>query len=147
MSKSVRLKDLTDKISFGLTKNKYFCCIIYCSDWQDFQNQSKWLVCPKRFQHLLIIALLAVETRVAAFQGMHVSPAKHCHCVTTRKCDYRTDTHIWTDRQIPDKVIPMGCYASQATQLKWHWKKRINCQTTVSTSSLNTWKLTAKELS
>ena len=31
---------------------KYFCCIFYCSDWQDFQNQSKWLTCPKRFQHL-----------------------------------------------------------------------------------------------
>ena len=52
MLKSVRPKDLTDKISFGLTKNKYFCYIFYCSDWQNFQNQSKWLACPKRFQHL-----------------------------------------------------------------------------------------------
>ena len=33
-------------------KKKYFCCIFYCSDWQDSQNQSKWLACPKRFQHL-----------------------------------------------------------------------------------------------
>ena len=52
MSKSVRPKDLTDKISFGLTKIQYFCCISYCSDWQDFQNQSKWLACPKKFQYL-----------------------------------------------------------------------------------------------
>ena len=33
-------------------KNWYLCFIFYCSDWQDFQNQSKWLACPKRFQHL-----------------------------------------------------------------------------------------------
>ena len=52
MSKSVRPKDLTDKISFGLTKKKYFCYILYCSDWQNFKNQSKLLTCPKRFQHL-----------------------------------------------------------------------------------------------
>ena len=26
----------------------------YCSDWQNVQNQSKWLACPKKFQHLCI---------------------------------------------------------------------------------------------
>ena len=36
-------------------KNYLFCCIFYRSDWQDFQNQSKWLACPKRFQHLSAI--------------------------------------------------------------------------------------------
>ena len=68
---------------------------------------------------------------VAAFRGMHVSPAKHSYAWLPRKCDYRTDTH--TDRQTPDKVIPMCRYASQATQkqsphkndpykstLRWH---------------------------
>ena len=47
---------------------------------------------------------------VAAFQGMHVSPAKH----SFGKCDRRTDR--WTDRRTTDKVIPMCRYASQATQ-------------------------------
>ena len=38
---------------------------------------------------------------VAAFRGMHVSPAKHNYAWLPRKCDYRTDTrtHIWTDRR------------------------------------------------
>ena len=53
---------------------------------------------------------------VAAFPGMHVSPAKHSYAWLPRKCNYRTDTH--THRQKPDKVIPMWRYASQATQ-KW----------------------------
>ena len=48
---------------------------------------------------------------VAAFRGMHVSPVKHsCYGWLPRKCDYQTD------RQMPDKVIPMCRYASQATQ-------------------------------
>ena len=50
---------------------------------------------------------------VAAFQGMHVSPAKHSYVWLPRK--------VWlpdrqTHRQMPDKVIPMCRYASQATQ-------------------------------
>ena len=47
---------------------------------------------------------------VAAFQGMHVSPAKH----SFGKCDRRTDGQA--DGQTTDKVIPMCRYASQATQ-------------------------------
>ena len=49
---------------------------------------------------------------------MHVSPAKHSYAWLLRKCDYRTDTRTdgRTDRQMPDKVIPMFRYASQATQ-------------------------------
>ena len=30
---------------------------------------------------------------VAAFRGMHVSPAKHSYAWLPRKCDYRTDRH------------------------------------------------------
>ena len=41
---------------------------------------------------------------------MHVSPAKHSYVWLPRKCDY------WIDRQMPEKVILMCCYASQATQ-------------------------------
>ena len=43
---------------------------------------------------------------------MNVSPAKHSYAWLLRKRDYRTDTR--TDRQTPDKVIPMCRYASQA---------------------------------
>ena len=39
-----------------------------------------------------------------------------------RKCDY------WTDRQTPDKVIPMCSYASQATQLGKALGSRNNCR-------------------
>ena len=53
---------------------------------------------------------------VAGFRGMHKSLANHIYIYAwpPRKCDYRTDTQ--TDRQMPDKVIPMCSYASQATQ-------------------------------
>ena len=47
---------------------------------------------------------------LAAFQGMHVLPVKQRYGWLPRKFDYRTD------RQTPYKVIPMCCYASQATQ-------------------------------
>ena len=52
---------------------------------------------------------------MAAFRGMHVSPAKHSSAsVTDEQTDRRTDRR--TDRQTTDKVIPMCRYASQATQ-------------------------------
>ena len=52
---------------------------------------------------------------VAAFRGMHVSPAKHSSGgVTDGRTDRRTGRR--TDRQTTDKVIPMCRYASQATQ-------------------------------
>ena len=52
---------------------------------------------------------------------MHVSPAKHSSAWLPRKCDYQTDTLTdrQTDRQMPDKVIPMCRFASQATQKLW----------------------------
>ena len=54
------------------------------------------------------------RTKWSLWGGMHVSPAKHSYVCLPRKCDYRTDTHM--DRHMPDKVIPMWRYASQATQ-------------------------------
>ena len=51
---------------------------------------------------------------MAAFRGMHVSPAKHSYASVT---DGQTDRR--TDRQTTDKVIPMCRYASQATQKSW----------------------------
>ena len=60
---------------------------------------------------------------VAAFRGMHVSPAKHSDASLPRKCDYQESvTTGQTDRQTPDKVVPMCRYASQATQ-----KVNITC--------------------
>ena len=38
-----------------------------------------------------------IKNIVAAFRGMHVSPAKHSSAWLPRECDYRTDRH--TDRQ------------------------------------------------
>ena len=57
---------------------------------------------------------LLLQKIVAAFRGMHVSPAKH----SFGKCDRRTDrqTDRRTDGQTTAKVIPMCQYASQATQ-------------------------------
>ena len=49
---------------------------------------------------------------MAAFRGMHVSPAKHSYKV--RQTDGQTD------RRIEDKVIPMRRYALQATQSAKH---------------------------
>ena len=71
--------------------------------------------------------LLSTLKIVAAFRGMHVSPAKHSYAsVTDRRTDGRTDrrtdrqTDGRTDGQTTDKVIPMCRYASQATQkLQW----------------------------
>ena len=54
---------------------------------------------------------------MAAFRGMHVSPAKHSFAYYQESVTAgQTDTHTRTDRQTPDKVIPMCRYASQATQ-------------------------------
>ena len=50
-----------------------------------------------------------VKKIVAAFQGMHVSPAKHSFGKCGRKCDCDRRT----DGQMTDKVIPMCRYASQ----------------------------------
>ena len=55
---------------------------------------------------------------MAAFRGMHVLPAKYSYAWLPRKCDYWTErrTDGQTDRQTANKVIPMCCYALQATQ-------------------------------
>ena len=49
---------------------------------------------------------------VAAFRGMHVSPAKHSYAWLPRKCDYRTDgrTDRQTDAGQSDPYVPL-CFA------------------------------------
>ena len=46
--------------------------------------------------------IIIITTRMAAFQGMHVSPAKYSAHVTTctKMCDYQIDRHMdgQTDR-------------------------------------------------
>ena len=55
---------------------------------------------------------------VAAFRGMHVSPAKHSYAWVPRKCDYLTDTH--TDGQTgagqSDPYVPL-CFAGDTKKL------------------------------
>ena len=42
---------------------------------------------------------------VAAFWGMHVSPAKHSYARLPRKCDYQTDRHTHTHRHRQHKNV------------------------------------------
>ena len=73
------------------------------------------LTVQKLWPRLKFFATVTERTNiVAAFRGMHVSPAKH----SFGKCDRRTDrqTDRRPDRRTTDKVIPMCRYASQATQ-------------------------------
>ena len=58
-----------------------------------------------------IVCCFFIIKIVAAFRGMHVSPAKHSSASVT---DGQTDRR--TDRQTMNKVIPMCRFASQATQ-------------------------------
>ena len=78
--------------------------------------QGAWRPVPVRLYSLKI---------VAAFRGMHVSPAKH----SFGKCDRKVwQTDRQTDGQTTDKVIPMCRYASQATQKLIKKKKDRNCR-------------------
>ena len=55
---------------------------------------------------------------MAAFLGMHVSPAKHSYAWLPRKCDYRTDTQ--TDAGQSDPFVPI-CFAGDETKKRWRW--------------------------
>ena len=71
--------------------------------------------------------LLIHKKIVAAFRGMHVSPAKHSSASVTdgQTADRQTDGR--RDRQTTDKVIPMCRYASQATQKRNEFLYGDNC--------------------
>ena len=64
---------------------------------------------------------------VAAFRGMHVSPAKHSYAWLPRKCDYRTDartdgrTDGQTDARQSDTYVPL-CFAGDT---KRHFKVQL----------------------
>ena len=59
---------------------------------------------------------LTEKNIVAAFRGMHVSPAKDSYAWLPLESVTTGQTHRRTDRQTPDKVIPTCHYASQSTQ-------------------------------
>ena len=80
---------------------------------------------------LLLIVLSTFWTWkiVAAFRGMHVSPAKHSYAWLPRKCD----------RQMTDKVIPTCRYASQATQKLEHKQNLTNVWNLISFRFYRLW--------
>ena len=61
---------------------------------------------------------------MAAFRGMHVSPAKHSYAWLPRKCDYRTDTHTdgQTDAGQSDPYVSL-CFAgdTKTTQTQFNF--------------------------
>ena len=67
--------------------------------------------------YITLTLFYIIHKIVAAFRGMHVSPAKHSFGKCDRKV-WQTDgqTDRRTDWRTTDKVIPMCRYASQATQ-------------------------------
>ena len=63
------------------------------------------------------------------------SKACMCGLRNIAMCDYEEcvttgQTHTRTDREMPDKVIPMWCYASQATQ-KGHENHHTSVKTKI----------------
>ena len=72
---------------------------------------------------------------VAAFRGMHVSPAKHSYAWLWRKCDYRTDkhTHAHTDRRRTKWSLCAAMLRRQHNKTECilldHWKICINITT------------------
>ena len=116
----------------------------------NYGSDCEGMTCLVRFVNLCILLWYIFSRKVfksnivAAFRGMHVSPAKHSSGGVDRRTDRQTDgrtdgqTDGRTDRQTTDKVIPMCRYASQATQ-KWYdmfntdpvIASRCNCPDTV----------------
>ena len=56
---------------------------------------------------------------MAAFLGMHVSPAKDSYAWLPLESVTTGQTHRRTDRQTPDKVIPM-CHYHRSQTLLWY---------------------------
>ena len=112
--------DLPDYKLRGLT-NRYTC--ILCNEYYISK-----IISTEFYHHFPSISLKIIDALnkahtkgnsvtlkiVAASRGMHVSPAKQSYMWLPRKCDRRTDRRA--EGQTPDKVIPMCCYPSQATQ-------------------------------
>ena len=87
----------------SLTKRRATVCSVLCSQGEDVKQTITQRLTDAHDNRKI----------VAAFRGMHVSPAKH----SFGKCDRKVwQTDRQTNGQTTDKVIPMCRYASQATQ-------------------------------
>ena len=62
---------------------------------------------------------------MAAFRGMHVSPAKHSYAWLPRKCDYRTDTHTNTDGRTDRRKTTWSLCAAMLRRRHNKWGKII----------------------
>ena len=78
-------------------------------DWQN--HRSGAISSPQRF---------AYEYEECTCRLRNIAMRDYQESVTTGQTHTRTHTHTRTDRQTPDKVIPMCRYAPQATQKSIH---------------------------
>ena len=85
----------------------------------------KFLIIVLKFIQWYFIKKLLIYHKniVAAFRGMHVSPAKHCYAWLPRKCDYRTDGR--TDAGQSDPYVPL-CFEGDTTRLTYACHKHLS---------------------
>ena len=90
---------------------------LFCNQiWFQYLIYQMWLQYLRRWHG-------KVQNIVAAFRGMHVSPAKHSFAWLPRKCDYRTDRHKHrrtdgrTDAGQSDPYVPL-CFAGDTKAIR-----------------------------
>ena len=78
-------------VAIAILPSVYDLSIIYKQFWfwTDILEKWKKKISMKR------------QKKVAAFRGMHVSPAKQSYVWLPRKCDYRTDRRTESDPYVP----------------------------------------------
>ena len=64
---------------------------------------------------------------MAAFRGMHVSPAKHSYAWLPRKCDNRTDTHTNTDGRTDRRKTKWSLCAAMLRRRHNKWGEIKSC--------------------
>ena len=97
-----------------------------------FEQQSNkfGLSCYYIFKHVMWMFWRKNWNAVAAFQGLHVLPAKHSYAWLPRKCDYRTDrqTDGQTDAGQSDPYVPL-CFAGDTKIVKYSTVYDFICTT------------------
>ena len=98
----------------------YSWAFYYSWDWPLHGNKMLWICLLHTYVHCT--HKFKYRNIVAAFRGMHVSPAKHSYAWLSRKCDYRTDrhTHTQTDAGQSDPYVPL-CFAGDKKSFPWHF--------------------------
>ena len=114
-------------------RDKYLKFIFYYLNFVLFSNIRNWIsnirkwisniknefqILENEFQIFENRWYFLISEKLAAFQGMQVSPAKHSYSWLPRKCDYRTDTRI--DRRTYRQTLDKGslCVAMLRRQHK-----------------------------